>query len=149
MPLPQAVGGPRVSRIKTMAKPEIAALLRTPGGPPPGPATLYFTGETAPAPEAAWINGTAAHAPDYDAVAVRGHPSPLRGPAILAAGGTPGSTGRDPLPAHLAGSHPRPPLPGPVQGAPRWHVPQRCLPASRAYPQPVIGGAPQAPHPFG
>ena len=62
--------------------------------PPPGPATLYFTGETAPAPEAAWINGTAAHALDYDDVAVRGHPSTVLVPAILAEGEALGASGQ-------------------------------------------------------
>src|SRR5712692_9248784 len=47
-------------------------LLRRGLDPPPGPATLYSSGETATAPEAAWINGTAGHALDYDDVAAAG-----------------------------------------------------------------------------
>ncbi len=52
--------------------------------PGDGPATLTFGDRKAPAPEAAWINGTAAHALDYDDVALRGHPSTVLVPAILA-----------------------------------------------------------------
>jgi 2-methylcitrate dehydratase PrpD len=71
--------------------------------PPPGKATLYFTGETAPAPEAAWINGTAAHALDYDDVAVRGHPSTVLVPAILAEGEELGASGSEMIAAYVAG----------------------------------------------
>jgi len=60
-------------------------LLRKALHPTGGEATLYFTGEKCPAPEAAWINGTAGHALDYDDVAsLRGHPSTVLVPAILA-----------------------------------------------------------------
>ena len=52
--------------------------------PGDGPATLTFGARKAPAPEAAWINGTAAHALDYDDVSLRGHPSTVLVPAILA-----------------------------------------------------------------
>ena len=55
--------------------------------PPAGDASLYLVGRRMPAPEAAWINGTAAHALDYDDVALRGHPSTVLVPAILAEGG--------------------------------------------------------------
>ena len=78
-------------------------LLRQALAPPPGPATLYFTGDTAPAPEAAWINGTAAHALDYDDVAVRGHPSTVLVPAILAEGEALGATGDAMIAAYVAG----------------------------------------------
>ncbi len=78
-------------------------LLRKALNPPPGEATLYFTGDTAPAPEAAWINGTAAHALDYDDVAVRGHPSTVLVPAILAEGEALGSSGNDMIAAYVAG----------------------------------------------
>ena len=50
-------------------------LLRQGLAPAAGPASLYFSGESAAAPEAAWINGTAGHALDYDDVALHGHPS--------------------------------------------------------------------------
>jgi len=78
-------------------------LLKKALNPPPGEATLYFAGETAPAPEAAWINGTAAHALDYDDVAVRGHPSTVLVPAILAEGEALGSTGDAMIAAYVAG----------------------------------------------
>jgi 2-methylcitrate dehydratase PrpD len=78
-------------------------LLRKALNPPPGEATLYFTGDTAPAPEAAWINGTAAHALDYDDVAVRGHPSTVLVPAILAEAEALGASGNDMITAYVAG----------------------------------------------
>jgi 2-methylcitrate dehydratase PrpD len=72
--------------------------------PPAGDATLYFTGEASPAPEAAWINGTAAHALDYDDVAaLRGHPSAVLVPAILAEGEALCASGREMLTAYVAG----------------------------------------------
>jgi len=79
-------------------------LLRKALQPSGGEATLYFTGEKCPAPEAAWINGTAGHALDYDDVAsLRGHPSTVLVPAILAEGETLGASGRDMLAAYVAG----------------------------------------------
>ncbi len=71
--------------------------------PAPGPATLYFSEQTAGAPEAAWINGTAAHALDYDDVALRGHPSTVLVPAILAEAETLDASGRDMVMAFVAG----------------------------------------------
>ena len=71
--------------------------------PPSGPATLYFSGERSPGPEAGWINGTAAHALDYDDVALRGHPSTVLVPAILAEAEVLGATGQDMLVAYVAG----------------------------------------------
>lgn len=69
-----------------------------------GDASLYFSGERAPAPEAAWINGTAGHALDYDDVAsLRGHPSTVLVPAILADGEALGASGRAMLTAYVAG----------------------------------------------
>ncbi len=68
-----------------------------------GEATLYFSSERGPAPEAAWINGTAAHALDYDDVALRGHPSTVLVPAILAEGEALHASGRDLLRAYAAG----------------------------------------------
>ena len=79
-------------------------LLRKALHPTGGEASLYFTGERCPAPEAAWINGTAGHALDYDDVAsLRGHPSTVLVPAILAEGEALGATGRDMLAAYVAG----------------------------------------------
>lgn len=71
--------------------------------PSAGPATLYFSEQTAGAPEAAWINGVAAHALDYDDVALRGHPSTVLVPAILAEAETLDVSGRDMVVAYIAG----------------------------------------------
>jgi len=71
--------------------------------PADGPATLTFGARKAPAPEAAWINGTAAHALDYDDVALRGHPSTVLVPAILAEAEHLGSSGADMITAYVAG----------------------------------------------
>ena len=79
-------------------------LLRRALNPVDGNATLYFTGAKSPAPEAAWINGTAAHALDYDDVAaLRGHPSAVLVPAIIAEGEALGASGRDMIAAYVAG----------------------------------------------
>src|SRR6185437_11179307 len=71
--------------------------------PTDGPSTLTFGTRKSPAPEAAWINGTAAHALDYDDVGLRGHPSTVLVPAILAEAETLGSTGADMVVAYVAG----------------------------------------------
>ncbi len=71
--------------------------------PKTGAATLYFSGRRCSAPEAAWINGTAGHALDYDDVALRGHPSTVIVPALLAEGEALGASGRDLLAAYVAG----------------------------------------------
>ena len=71
--------------------------------PGDGPSTLTFGSRHAPAPEAAWINGTAAHALDYDDVALRGHPSTVLVPAILAEAEHLGSSGADMIVAYVAG----------------------------------------------
>ena len=71
--------------------------------PADGPATLTFGKEKSTAPEAAWINGTAAHALDYDDVGLRGHPSTVLVPAILAEAETLGSSGADMIVAYVAG----------------------------------------------
>jgi 2-methylcitrate dehydratase PrpD len=69
-----------------------------------GDATLYFSGDKAPAAEAAWINGTAGHALDYDDVAsLRGHPSTVLVPAIIAEGEALGASGQEMLTAYVAG----------------------------------------------
>jgi 2-methylcitrate dehydratase PrpD len=76
-----------IDTIATMiagAHDEAPQLLRKGLQPPPGPASLYFSGETAAAPEAAWINGAAGHALDYDDVGCRGHVSTVLVPAIIA-----------------------------------------------------------------
>src|SRR5271165_1483339 len=71
--------------------------------PAVGPATLTFGKQKSTAPEAAWINGTAAHALDYDDVGLRGHPSTVLVPAILAEGEALDSTGADMIVAYVAG----------------------------------------------
>ncbi|MGE3782302.1 MAG: MmgE/PrpD family protein [Alphaproteobacteria bacterium] len=78
-------------------------LLRRGLAPASGPASLYFSGESAPAPEAAWINGTAGHALDYDDVGCRGHVSTVLVPAILAEAETLGLGGREMFAAYAAG----------------------------------------------
>src|SRR3954447_132254 len=78
-------------------------LLRRGLAPASGPASLYFSGESAAAPEAAWINGTAGHARDYDDVVCRGHLSTVLVPAILAEAETLGLGGREMFAAHVAG----------------------------------------------
>lgn len=71
--------------------------------PKAGPSSLYFGGRRSAAPEAAWINGTAGHALDYDDVALRGHPSTVMVPAILAEGEALDASGKDLLTAYVAG----------------------------------------------
>lgn len=68
-----------------------------------GPATLLFGTAKASAAEAAWINGVAAHALDFDDVALRGHPSTVLVPAILAEGEAVGASGREMMVAYAAG----------------------------------------------
>ncbi len=71
--------------------------------PAKGAATLTFGTTKATAPEAAWINGTAAHALDYDDVSLRGHPSTVLVPAILAEAEALDSSGSDMITAYVAG----------------------------------------------
>jgi 2-methylcitrate dehydratase PrpD len=78
-------------------------ILRRVLAPSEGAATLYFAPLKAPAPEAAWINGTAGHALDYDDVALRGHPSTVLVPAILAEAEQLDASGDDMLVAYIAG----------------------------------------------
>jgi 2-methylcitrate dehydratase PrpD len=78
-------------------------LLRQGLAPASGPATLTFSGERCAPAEAAWINGTAGHALDYDDVALRGHPSTVLVPAILAEGEAREASGRDMIAAYVAG----------------------------------------------
>ncbi len=80
-----------------------AQILKGVLAPGTGPATLYFSGEQSPGPEAGWINGTAAHALDYDDVSLRGHPSTVLVPAILAEAEVLGASGRDMLIAYIVG----------------------------------------------
>lgn len=70
---------------------------------PAGRSQLWFSAEHCAAPEAAWLNGVAAHALDFDDVALRGHPSAVLVPAILAEGQDLGCTGSQMLSAYVAG----------------------------------------------
>ncbi len=71
--------------------------------PVAGPANLVFTHKTAQAPEAAWINGVAAHALDFDDVAIKGHPSTVLVPAIIAEAQALGCNGKEMMVAYAAG----------------------------------------------
>jgi 2-methylcitrate dehydratase PrpD len=109
----EAVGVARTGFIDTIATMIAGAhdpapqLLRRGLASPAGPASLYFSGETAPAPEAAWINGTAGHALDFDDVGCRGHVSTVLVPAIIGEAETLGPSGglggREMLAAYAAG----------------------------------------------
>ncbi len=106
---PEAVAVARTGFIDTIATMIAGAhdpapqLLRRGLAPAQGPASLYFSGDSAPAPEAAWINGTAGHALDYDDVGCRGHVSTVLVPAIIAEAETLGLGGRGMLAAYVAG----------------------------------------------
>jgi len=82
---------------------EAPAIVHKTLAPPPGEASLYLVGPRVAAPEAAWINGTAAHALDFDDVALRGHPSAVLVPAILAEAETLRATGAQMAAAYVAG----------------------------------------------
>jgi 2-methylcitrate dehydratase PrpD len=71
--------------------------------PVAGDASLYLVGPHITTPEAAWINATAAHALDFDDVALRGHPSAVLVPAILAEGEALGASGAQLATAYVAG----------------------------------------------
>src|ERR1041384_1277820 len=95
-----------IDTIATMiagAHDEAPQLLRKGLQPLPGPASLYFSGESTAAPEAAWINGAAGHALDYDDVGCRGHVSTVLVPAIIAEAETLGLGGREMFAAYVAG----------------------------------------------
>lgn len=66
-------------------------------------ATVIVDGTRASALDAAWINATAGHALDYDDVALRGHPSVVVVPAILAEAESIGATGEQMVAAYAAG----------------------------------------------
>jgi 2-methylcitrate dehydratase PrpD len=69
----------------------------------PGRAQLWFGAARVAASDAALINGVAAHALDFDDVALRGHPSAVLVPAIIAAAQELGSSGAQMLDAYVAG----------------------------------------------
>lgn len=80
-----------------------AQILKQVLDPVAGNATLLFEKSSARAPEAAWINGSAAHALDFDDVGLRGHPSTVIVPAILAEAEELGSSGADIALAYAVG----------------------------------------------
>ncbi len=82
---------------------DAVGILKTVLAPAAGPSSIAFSAARATAPEAAWINGVAAHALDYDDVALRGHPSTVLVPAILAEAEALDATGTDMLVAYVAG----------------------------------------------
>jgi 2-methylcitrate dehydratase PrpD len=82
---------------------DAVGIMRSTLAPPPGPSSITFSAARAPAPEAAWINGVAAHALDYDDVALRGHPSTVLVPAILAEAEALDASGLEMLVAYVAG----------------------------------------------
>lgn len=71
--------------------------------PEVGPANLLFYDKVSRSTEAALINGAAAHALDYDDVGLRGHPSTVLVPAILALAQELNSSGKDVMTAYAAG----------------------------------------------
>ena len=82
---------------------DAVGIMRSTLAPPAGPSSITFSAARAPAPEAAWINGVAAHALDYDDVALRGHPSTVLVPAILAEAEALDASGLEMLVAYVAG----------------------------------------------
>lgn len=70
---------------------------------PQGRSRIWMREERCAAPEAAWLNGVAAHALDFDDVAIRGHPSAVIVPAVLAEAEELGASGRDMASAYVAG----------------------------------------------
>lgn len=87
---------------RNQAAPEILASTIGSAGTEAG---VLFGPRRASAPDAAWINGTAAHALDFDDVdsVLRGHPSTVLVPAILAEAEATGATGRQMVQAYAAG----------------------------------------------
>lgn len=81
-----------------------AAVLRDALAPlPPGNSRPWYGNTCCAAPEAALLNGVAAHALDFDDVALRGHPSAVLVPAILAAAQELDAQGARMLDAYVAG----------------------------------------------
>jgi 2-methylcitrate dehydratase PrpD len=75
------------------------------GLPDSGPSLVFGTSRRASALDAALVNGTAAHALDFDntAASLGGHVAAVMVPAMIAAGDSAASSGRDLLLAHAAG----------------------------------------------
>jgi len=84
-------------------EPAVALLASTYGTLPAGTAKEVAGMTCTRADNAALINGVAAHVLDFDDVALRGHPSAVMTPAILALGSELGRSGRDLLDAYVVG----------------------------------------------
>jgi 2-methylcitrate dehydratase PrpD len=85
--------------------PSFTILAGTLAGSAVGEATVLPTRERTSAAHAAFLNGTAGHALDYDDVAdeIKGHPSVVLVPALLALGEARGASGRRVLEAFAVG----------------------------------------------
>jgi len=84
-------------------EPAVALLASVHGVLPAGAAKEVAGMTCTRADTAALINGVAAHVLDFDDVALRGHPSAVMTPAILALGAELGRSGRDVLDAYVVG----------------------------------------------
>jgi 2-methylcitrate dehydratase PrpD len=92
--------------IAALREPSFTILASTIGaGGEHGEATVLPTGARTDAARAAFLNGTAGHALDYDDVAdeIKGHPSVVLVPALLAVAEAEGSSGRALLEAFVVG----------------------------------------------
>jgi len=83
-------------------EPAVETLLRALTPLPQGRSPLLFGEQATDAGTAALVNGTAAHALDYDDVALRGHPSAVLVPTILALAAETGASGARMLDAYVA-----------------------------------------------
>jgi 2-methylcitrate dehydratase PrpD len=84
-------------------EPAVETIVRALAPLPQGSAPLLFGTQTTDAGTSALVNGTAAHALDYDDVALRGHPSAVLVPTILALAAETGANGARMLDAYVAG----------------------------------------------
>lgn len=84
-------------------EPAVTKLLRACGTLPCGAAQEVAGLTETRAVDAALINGVAAHVLDFDDVALRGHPSAVMVPALLALGAELGSSGRELLNSYVVG----------------------------------------------
>jgi 2-methylcitrate dehydratase PrpD len=92
--------------IAARLEPSFTILARTVGqGTCAGGSTVLATRTRTAAAQAAFLNGTAGHALDFDDVAdeIKGHPSVVLVPALLAVAETNGNSGRELLEAYIVG----------------------------------------------
>jgi 2-methylcitrate dehydratase PrpD len=83
--------------------PAVSILQKANAPLPAGRSQLWFSPRLTSAPEAALLNGVAAHVLDFDDVSLRGHPSAVLVPAILAVAQDVGASGGKLLDAYVAG----------------------------------------------